>query len=123
MCCSKIEDPPRFSCSNKTSNIERNLKRRNSLKPIKNITRKINIIRNSWKGINSKENLKPTHLKNINVGYAMKKALCKWLSLKKKVNIKMFEDFNDLELITDSGDISDKDSIYYPSDENLNSSN
>ena len=84
MCCSKIEDPPRFSCSNKTSNIERNLKRRNSLKSIKNITRKINIIRNSWKGINSKENLKPTHLKNINVGYAMKKGIIQMIVLKEK---------------------------------------
>ena len=35
----------------------------------------------------------------------------------------MFEDFNDLKLITGSEDINDKDWIYYPSDENLNSSN
>lgn len=58
MCCSKIEDPPRFSCSNKTSNIEINLKRRNSLKSIKKYYKKINIIRNSWKGINSKKKSK-----------------------------------------------------------------
>ena len=34
----------------------------------------------------------------------------------------MFEDFNNLELITDSEDISENDSMYYLSEEILSSS-
>ena len=41
---------------------------------------------------------------------------------KKKANIKIFEDFNDLELITDSKDVTENDSIYYLFDETLRSS-
>ena len=35
----------------------------------------------------------------------------------------MFKDFNNIELITDSEDVSNNDSIYYLSDETLSSSN
>ena len=37
LCCSKLEEPPRFGCSNKTYKYRKSSKRRNSLKPIKNI--------------------------------------------------------------------------------------
>ena len=93
----------------------------NSLKPMRNITRKINLRRKSSKGINLKENLKPTHPKNVNVDYIMKKSIMQINVLRKKVNIKMFENFNDLELITNNEDVSDNDSIYYLSEETLNS--
>ena len=63
MCYSTLENLPKFGCSDKPINIKRNSKGRNSLRPIRNITRKINTRRNSSKGINLRENLKPTHLK------------------------------------------------------------
>lgn len=40
---------------------------------------------------------------------------------KKKANLKMFENFNKLELINDGKDISESDSIYYLSNKTLNS--
>ena len=104
----------------KSRNIKRYSKRRNSLKKTKKYYKKNKYKKKLYKKHKSKRKSKAN---------TPKKCKC-WLCneegryanecpKRKKANIKMFEDFNDLELITDSEDISENDSIYYLSEETL----
>lgn len=64
------------------------------------------------------ENLKQKHLKSGNVGN-QEGHFANESPKKNKANIKMFEDFNELELFTDN---SESYSINYLSDKNLSNS-
>ena len=119
LCCSRLEDPPRFGCSDKIYKHKKKFKKKRFFK-----TNKKYYKRNKYKKRFYKKNKFKTN--------PPKKCKC-WLyneeghyanecPKKKKANIKIFEDFNDLELITDSEDISENDSIYYLSGETLRSS-
>ena len=84
LCCSKLEEPPRFGSSDKTHRCRKKFKKKKFFKANQKYYKKINIRRNSTRKINLKEDLRPMHLKSANVGYAMKKGIMQMNALKRR---------------------------------------
>lgn len=75
LCCSKLEELPRFGCSNKAYKNRKKFKRKKFFRINKKYYQKTNTRRSSAKGINLKEILKSMHPKGVNVDCVIKKRI------------------------------------------------
>ena len=87
LCCSRLEDPSRFGCSDKIYKHKKKFKKKRFFKTNKKYYKRNKYKKKFHKKINLKEDLKPMYLKNARAGYVMKKGIIQMNVLKKRKQI------------------------------------